>query len=420
MKSARPAPVSIGPEGGKWWEFPDALWNKVTALQRKRLRRTVSERILPLLNQLDDMAPRPPGSTLPKLGGRSLEEIETDLPRTILAMKLYDLAVGANLIAFMAPGAGKGKAKKLSPKAPAGCCGFAPAQARTLFLEEAARRILEEAGHDPKKLHEMLGSYKLTDPDALHKLKMMTLFDPLTVSELNDGLTGRMGKLFEKDDTYFKTLKDCKPTHFLRPMRKALGKEFPKILEWDGTFMRAVAEGLEHSAKIIALGQNLLSISDPDVIRAIGKWPIEEVEVNDKKKGKKKTYITRIDDVRKMLGDDFTTLLESGAFVISLAGNWSDDELVNMKFYLPYLTDGMMKALAKLPQEYTPPILDGLWEKCGRAFFEEHIKTDAGLQALTQVIGKIGQMGLAQTPPEKARQLIEGQFMDDYLAKFTR
>jgi len=420
MKSARPAPVSIGPEGGKWWEFPDALWNKVTALQRKRLRRTVSEQILPLLYQLDDMAPRPDGSKLPQLGGRSLEEIEADLPRTILAMKLYDLAVGADLIAFIAAADGKGKAKKLSPKAPAGCCGFAPAQARALFLEEAAVRILEEAGHNPKKIDEMLGSYKLNDPDALHKLKMMTLFDPLTVSELNNGLAGRMGKLLEKDETYFMALKDCKPTHFLRPLRKALGKEFPKILEWDGEYMQAISEGLEHSAKIVAIGKNLLLISDPAVIRAIGKWPIEEVEVNDKKKGKKKTYVTRIDDVRKLLGDEFSTLLESDPFVVSLAGDWPDDELVKMKFYLPYLTTDMMEALAGLPSEYGLPILDGLWEKCGRAFLEEHIKTDAGIQALKQVVAKIEQMGLAQTPPDTAKQLIEGQFMDDYLAKFAK
>ena len=420
MRSARPETVVIGPEG-QWWEFPDALWQKIPALRRMRLRRTVSERILPLLHLLDDMFPRPKGSKLPHISGLSLEEIETSVPRTTLAIKLFDLATSEGLISFQASGPhkGKGKPRKASPKAPVGSCGMSQAQARTLFLEEAAGRILEDAGHDPKKLKEMLGTYELKDPDSLHKLAMMSLFDPLTVVELNEGLSGRMGKLFEKDDAYFTTLRNCKPTHFLRPLRTALDKDFPKILEWDGDFMRAISEGLEHSAKIIALGKNLLNISDPDVIRALGQWPFKEVEVMDKKKGKKKSYVTRIGDVRKLLGEDFSTLLGSGVFVVSLAGNWSDDELEKMKFYLPYLTNDMMKALGKLPPDYGPDILDGLWEKCGRGFFEEHIKTAAGLQAFTHMIGKILQMGVEQTPPSKARGLIEGQFMDDYLAKFT-
>ncbi len=112
-------------------------------------------------------------------------------------------------------------------------------------------------------------------------------------------------------------------------------------------------------------------------------------------------------------------MLESGPFVVEIAGNWSDDELEKMKFYMPYLNGEMIKILSKLPPEYGPSILDGLWEKCGRIFFEEHAKTDAGLQAIAQVIGKIKQMGVDQTPPEKARGLIEGQFMDDFLAQFT-
>jgi len=74
---------------------------------------------------------------------------------------------------------------------------------------------------------------------------------------------------------------------------------------------------------------------------------------------------------------------------------------------------------AMLPPAYGPSIFDGLWEKCGRKFFDEHIGTEDGLQAIKQVIGKIQEMGLEQTPPGKAKSLVEGKFMDDFLAKFT-
>ena len=201
IKIDRPEPITIGSGGGKWWEFPDALWQKIPALQRKRLRRTVSERILPLLHQLDDLVPRPKSSKTPKISGKSLEEIEGNVPRTMMAMKLFDLALSEGLISFQGASNGKGKAKKVSAKAPAGCCGLNPANARTLFLEEAAGRILADAGHDPKKLDEILGSYVLKDPASLHKLEMMALFNTLTFSELKVGLSGRMGKFFDMDDT---------------------------------------------------------------------------------------------------------------------------------------------------------------------------------------------------------------------------
>jgi hypothetical protein len=418
MANERPKPVVIESGGGKFWEFPDALWRKVPTLQAIRLRRTVSEQILPLLYKLDDLFPRAKGSKTPHIKGMALSDIEADIPSTTLALHLFDIALEQKLLSF----AGKdGKnTKKQAHNAPVGSCGMSISGARQFFLEDAARKILKDAGHDPKKLHDMLGNYELEDPSALYKLSLMARFDPLTISELKDGLRGNMGKLFDRDEEYFRVLKKAKPTHFLRPLRTALGKSFPKILEWDGPFISAVAEGLEHSAKIIALGPSLLEIDDPEIIRALGRWPMKEAVVKDKTKGKKKTYITRIDQVRRQLGQEFHILMESNAAVVEQAGSWSDEEIERIKFYVGYINADVIEALSELPFAYTVSIMDGLWSTVSREFMEEKITTPEAIVALKAIVAKVKEMGIESTGPEKVKGMIENKLFDQQLSQFYK
>ncbi|MBL6931938.1 MAG: hypothetical protein ISR45_03240 [Rhodospirillales bacterium] len=418
MSKERPDPVVIGPAGGKLWEFPDALWQKVPALQAIRLRRTVSEQVLPLLYQLDDLYPRPQESKITRIKGMVLKDIEADIPSTILALHLFDIALEQGLLSFTAKGAKKGK--KPAPKAPVGSCGMSVDEARQFFLENAARKILKEAGHDPKKLHDMLGNYELKDPSSLNKLKLMARFDPLTISELKDGLRGHMGKLFERDEQYFNVLRKAKPTNFIRPLRTALGKDFSKILEWDGNFIRAVSEGLEHSAKIIALGRGLLDIEDPEIVRALGRWPMEEAIVKDKVKGKKKTYITRIEQVRRQLGDEFRILMNSNAAVIDQAGHWTDEEIEKIKFYVGYINAEVIEALSTLPFAYTISIMEGLWNAMGREFMEQQITTPQGIIALKGIAAKIEDMGTESIVPSKIVGMIENKLFDSHLSQFSK
>ncbi|MBT4932507.1 MAG: hypothetical protein HOL66_00305 [Rhodospirillaceae bacterium] len=418
MANERPSPVIIDSKGGKPWEFPDGLWQKIPALQAIRLRRTVNEKILPLLYQLDDMFPRAGDSKHRHIKGMSINDIESDISSTVLALHLFDIAIEMGLLKFANKGAKKGA--KPGPKTPVGSCGMSIAEARRYFLEDAARNILKEAGHDPKKLHDMLGNYDLKDPSSLFKLKLMATFDPLTISELKEGLRGNMGKLFDCDEEFFRVLKKAKPTNFLRPLRQTLGKNFPDILEWDGTFIRAVAEGLEHSAKIIALGRSLLEIEDPEIARALGRWPIEEAVVKDKVKGKKKTYITRIEQVRKLLGDEFRILMKSNAAVIDQAGNWKDDEIERIKFFVGYINGEVIETLSELPFAYTVNIMEGLWSTVSREFMEEQLTTPEAISALKSIIAKIKQMGIDSTTPEKVKGMIENKFFDEQLSQFYK
>lgn len=418
MANDRPQPVVIGSEGGKFWEFPDGLWRKIPALQAIRLRRTVNEQILPLLHKLDDLYPRPKGSKVPHIKGLSLDKIEASIPFTVLALHLFDIAFEGGFINFADKGGKKGK--KPGPKAPVGSCGMSVAQARQFFLDSAAERILKDAGHDPKKLQDMLGNFELKDPSSLNKLELMARFDPLTISELKDGLRGHMGKLFERDEQYFEVLKKAKPTNFIRPLRKSLGKNFAQILEWDGEFITAVSEGLEHSAKILALGPSLLQIEDPEIVRALGRWHMEETQVKDKGKGKKKTYVTRIGQIRLQLGEEFKILMKSSAAVVDQAGNWTDDEIESIKFYVGYINADVIEALSTLPFAYTISVMEGLWNTLGREFMEEKVTSPESIQALKEIAEKIEQMGIDTIVPRKITGMIENKLFDQQLAQFSK
>lgn len=418
MANGRPKPVVITSGGGKLWEFPDGLWRKIPALQAIRLRRTVNKQILPLLYKLDDMFPRASGSKHRHIKGMSLSDIQANEQSTVLALHLFDIALEQGLLSFANKGAKKGA--RPGPKTPVGNCGMSIAQARQFFINDAARNILKDAGHDPDKLHDMLGNFELTDPSSLLKLKLMSRFDPLTISELKEGLRGNMGKLFKRDEEYFEVLKKSKPVNFLRPLRKSLGKKFPAILDWDSAFIRAVSEGLEHNAKILALGPSLLDVEDPEIIRALGRWPIEESVVKDKKKGKKKTYITRIDQVRRQLGEEFRILMKSNAAVIDQAGTWTDDEIESVKFYVGYIDANVIETLGELPFAYTISILEGLWNTLSRDFMEQQITTPEGIAALKSIVAKIKEMGIKDIAPKKVRGMIENKLFDQQLAIFSK
>ncbi len=412
MANERPDPVVIHSGSGKLWEFPDALWRKVPALQGIRLRSTINEQVLPLLYQLDDMFPRSGDCKHRHIKGMSLSEIEADVSSTVMALHLFDIALEQGLLSFAKKGT------KPGPKTPAGSCGMSIAEARRFFLENAARDILKEAGHDPKSLHTMLGNYEIKDPSSLFKLKLMAGFDPLTISELKEGLRGNMGKLFERDEAYFAVLKKANPANFLRPLRKTLGKDFAAILEWDSAFIRAVAEGLEHNAKIIALGRSLLDIEDPEIVTALGRWPIEEAIVKDKAKGHKKTYITRIDQVRSLLGEEFRILMKSNAAVVDQAGTWKDEEIERIKFFVGYINADVIETMSMLPFAYTVNIMEGLWSTLSRDFMEQQITTPDGIAALKAIIDKIKEMGIDSTTPKKVKGMIENSFFDQQLSKF--
>ncbi len=419
MASQRPQAIIIGKAQGMGGMLAGSLLPKVPLVRKNRLRNTVEKVVLPFLKTLDALySGRRPG-TVPPLTKRTLKDIEDDIDVFIYAMHLFDLGLATGLINFRQGSKGKKAKPTKSKTVPVGSCGMSVKEARQFFLRAAALKILKDAGHDAKKLDEILGSYEIKSPSDLYKLSFLVGFDPLSITELKKGLGRGFGKLMEKDEAYFKILQSAKPVHFLRPLRYALGDNFSRILDWDSEFITAVAEGLDHSAKITALGPQLLQISDPHVIRALGTWEVKEAKGDPGKKGKsKKKYVTRIDEVKKSLGPGFDFLLESSPKVILEIGSWTVDEIKQVKNHLQYLDGKTILTLVPLPFPYKVAVLEGLWDKLGRDFMETGITSDGGVKLLATLTKEISGMGIEKNPPDKIQDLVKSEFFDDFMVEF--
>ncbi len=395
--------------GKKWWQVPDSLWRKVPSLQESRMRAGLEEYVLPLLQELEALYP---GQYEPYTLGKTFKEIEED-PRAIEGgLYLFELAQQEGLVEFE----GK-KGAKRGKKGPVGSCGMTVQDIKNFYLRKAAHALLQNAGHKMKRLTEYFSENELKKVDHLAGLTILVRFDPLSVSELQIGLKGRLDKLLAKDELYLETLRECKPVVFLRALRKSLGEEFPAILDWKPDFLRAVAEGLDHSAKITALGSTLLFIEDPDIVRALGTWQIKEVVAENKTGEKKKRFITRIGQIRSLLGEDFDKLLHGNARMIERLGTWRDDEVDQIKFYLSYITPEVMDTLDPIPFKLQVGILDGLWDTLGRSFMESAVNDEKkGIKAIRGIVKQISEAIEADNMPGDVRALIKSGFYSKHTA----
>lgn len=413
-KKTKVKPVTVPASAGKkWWQFPDSLWQKVPSLQQTRMRAALESHILPLLQELEALYP---GRYEPYTIGKTLQEIEED-PRAIEGgLYLYELAQQEGLVKFE-----RKKGAKRGPKAPVGSCGMSVGDIKSHYLRTAAHMLLKNAGHKMKRLTEYFNEHELQQVKHLAGLTILVRFDPLSISELQVGLKGRLDKLLAKDELYLETLRECKPVMFLRALRKSLGDEFPAILEWKPDFLRAVAEGLDHSAKITALGQMLLFIDDPDIVRALGTWQIKEVVAENQAGEKKKRYITRIGQIKALLGEDFDKLLHGNARLVEKVGSWKDEEVDQIKFYLGFITPEVMETLEPLPFKLQLGILDGLWDTQGRRFMEQAInKENLGIKAIRGIVGQINEAIANDNMPNDVRALIKSGFYSKHTAHLSK
>ena len=242
------------------------------------------------------------------------------------------------------------------------------------------------------------------------------------MSELSKGLKGQLEKLMEADDEYLELLHKVSPIKFLRALRYGLGDEFPRIVEWSPEFIAAVAEGLDHSAKITALGPTLMLIEDPEVVRALGTWEVKEADSSADKDGKnRRTFTSRITEVKKHLGMDFPKLLKCGAEIVEEAGRWTDDEIEHIKKYLPHFTPSVLEHLEKLSFTQKVGLLEGLWDKLGQEFVEGHMHEKPGLKVLHDIVGEFGKMKEDGTAPADLGKAIKSRdSFDSLMGRFLK
>lgn len=413
--AGKPKPVKIDDKAMRAWEVPDGLWRSLAPLRGIRLEAVVRAKVLPVIQRIDALIPGKRGKTIPRLAKRSYKSIMAQ-PRAIeYALHLFDIALAAGLIQFVTIDKNDKEKVITSAKQPVGPCGMTVHDARMAYIMKAAEVIAKERGHKVSRLDSIIGEFDLSDPSSLHKLDMLLGFDPISIEELKAGLNGHLGPLLRKDDAYLVVLQNARPVHFLRPLRKALEKDFRKILNWDVQFIVAVATGLDHSEKIVALGKTLADIDDPEVIRALGEWPLKEA--GKKGKGKKSTkMISRISEIKKLPNIKFDDIIGAGPGMIREVGSWTDDELNSIQNYMKYFTVDVIKALTGFPVAHKVGLLDGLWEKLGRDFLQNDLAAPPSLKGMHDLIAEvINEMTLARTPPDKVKNLIIEGFFDHHL-----
>lgn len=410
--------VVITPDMGvRPWEVPPALWSKVGLLQRIRLRRTVTDHILPVLQELEQLYLKEHFGAKPRIAGRPAAEIEKDDIAIEAALYLFDLALQEGLIEFHA-GNSKGKkgisASKPVTKGPVGSCGLDIAGGKAHYLGHAVKIILAQGQRKDADIEAQLKGVEVKTVADLQSVRQLVRFDPLSVAELHKGLKGRLEPLLQQDTVYLDILHKCSPIKFLRALRYALGKNFAEVLKWEPEFITAVAEGLDHSAKIMALGPELLSIEDPDVIRAFGTWAMKEVKPKGGEEGKKKKYVTRIAQVKEAMGSDFGILLTATPAVVEEVGRWTNQEITEIRHYLPHLGPDAIEAMSPLPFDMRVSMLEGFWDRLGRDFVENELKLPGGASVIRNIVKELTDMKKRGSAAKDVKGLITGSDILDH------
>ena len=387
--------------GRKWWHIPDGFWQK--KLQDERIHLVMDEYILPLLIRLEALIP---GRKTSFFKGKTIVDVEANQTSMQGLLYFLDLALAENLLVFEG---GKGV------RAPVGATGLTVTQLRNHYLVMAAKTMVKgQRGAKPVLAY--IASNGVTDLSQLPRFKALAQFHPASLAELRIGFREGLEPVMAKDDDYLRALAEAHPVHFVRALRVGLEKEFPLILTWSPEFVRTVNSSLDHSAKVVALGKSLIFIEDPKIIAALGKWPIKEVPAKNKK-GRK--WVSRIGQIKELLGDEFEKILTSSPDLLEQVGNWTDDEVEQMRFYFSYIKPPVMEALRPLDFQHQIGILNGLWDRLGREFMEGVINKPRGLKGVSGIVGKILEMIERDSAPTDVREMIKQDFFNEFTDKMA-
>jgi len=387
--------------GRKWWHIPEGFWQK--KLEEERIHLIMDEYILPLLMRLEALIP---GRKVSFFKGKTITDVEANPASVQGLLYFFDLALAENLLVFEG---GKGT------KAPVGATGLNVTQLRNHYLVIAAKTMVKGM-RGAKPVLAYIASAGVADLAQLPRFKALAQFHPTALAELRIGFREGLDPVLEKDDAYLAAAAEGHPVHFVRALRVGLADEFPLILTWTPEFVRAVSKHLDHSAKVVALGKSLIYIDDPQIIAALGKWPIKEVPAKNKK-GRK--WISRIGQIKDLLGDEFEKILTSSPDLLEQVGNWTDEEVEQMRFYFSYIKPPVMEALRPLEFKHQIGILNGLWDRLGREFMEGVINKPRGLKGVTGIVGKIVEMIERDSAPSDVREMIKQDFFSEFTDKMA-
>ncbi len=397
-KKKKLAKVKIPADAGKkWWHIPEGFWKD--RVREERLHQVMDEYILPLLMRLESLIPNRKTSFFK---GKTIVDIEANPGLVQGLLYFLDLALAEDLLVFEG---GKGV------RAQVGATGLTIIQVRNHYLVMAAKSMVKGM-RGAKPVLAYIAGHGVSDLAQLPRFKAMAKFHPAALAEMRIGFREGLDPVMEKDDAYLAVLAQCHPVHFMRALRVGLEDEFPLILQWSPEFVKIVADSLDHSSKVVALGKSLIYIQDPAIIVALGKWPTKEVPAQNKK-GRK--WVARIGQIKELLGDEFEKILGSSPDLLAQVGEWTDSEVEEMKFYFTYIKPPVLEALSPLEFNHQIGILNGLWDRLGREFMEGVINKPRGLKGVQGIVGMILEMIERDSAPKDVREMIK----KDYFNKFT-
>ncbi len=409
VQEKRQAIIIDETSGSARWQVPNRIWRKHRLLQRVRLRRTIERHVLPVLQKLEGLYLRDQLGARPRIASKTLAQIEADDVAIEAALYLFELALSEDLIDFIKSGPHEEELQADLDTDAVGGCGLTLTEVRQHYIRRAARLILKRGGVAARARRKTFIQMDVDDMASLHKLRLLVGFDEASMKELDKGLEGRLDRLLESDVDYLRILYSCCPNKFLRALRHSLGWDFPAILDWSPKFAAAVASSLDHSAKIMALGDSLLGIKDPEVVHALGRWPLQEIKGRRKGRRRRKTYRSRIAAVREALGRHFPALLDAGPRAVQDAGTWTDADLARLRSISSCLNPAVLRAMATLPFAQKIAILEGLNDRVGQRRLKSTLAQPAGIAAVKGIVSDLrDRVGHGEAPPDLKAAIAAG------------
>lgn len=414
--------------------------NKLTSQRISRLQRVAGE-IYPILQKIEDRA-------LPEdqkiLQGVPFQKALQDDEKIERGLRMFVSAWRSNFIRLL-----DSSGKPVSPesgRAYMGACGMTLEQAEKYFIDLAIASIFK---HNPKALRHLTGN--VYNPDALPKLRVLSMFQPLALTELVMGLGRDAGQvLTEIDPDHLYALATLKAYH-LRALRQTFGAGFKNIRTWDPEIIKGIGTAFDCVEQVRDLGDAIGVLRSPASLEALGRWEKRDIteRVNRERaargqgKLKGRRFETDIGVGQRILGPYFNTLMEEPPEVLDAFGKLiagirrtdkveRKDRIEEVRLFcerfLEYMNTDVMKALGMVGDNPTSfgealYILEGLFSKpgLGRKFFEGPLQKPEGAKALAGLRKDIDDMkarGSLKGEQEITQLLAQSDILDGSIAQF--
>lgn len=410
------------------------VFNKMEGQRNVRLMRVVGD-IYPILQRIEAKA-------LPeserRLSGVSLNSAMRKDECIERALRIFVSSWNSNVFRLIDT-----TGKQVTPdkgRSFMGACGLTIEQAQMYFIDRAVKSIFRK---NPKALKRLVGVIR--SPEALPRLRVMSQFQQLAMTELIQGFGTSIGQvLVEIDPEVLYGMATLKAYH-LRALRQVLRSGFKNIASWQPDMIRAISVHFMCVEQIRDIGEAFGAITDPEAIATLGRWEIRDItdKVNEERasRGESKVsghkFETDIGLGDKIFGSWFAAMLGMPPDILEGLGNVVKDirtaDKVDRKDkidriqlfcdrYLEMLPLDVLRALGivgKTPSTFGEAlfICEGLFTKqgLGRKFFEGPLQTPDGIKALAALKEQVGEMRRGGSIKSEAeiQQLIQNSDMLD-------